>query len=160
MTDVSQNPGYFSGSYGASGTGLPLLGGLMTISELKAGEIDHALAIAIPDTSADAVTPPAQRGDGQTTGASAIPEGTHLRIDPSLDLSTLNLTPTGLAIARAAQRYGIVVRDTSSVVTFYAEDPHPTGSDPYGRIFGGQWPMDVLAGFPWDHLQVVAPPGA
>ncbi|MBV9213183.1 MAG: hypothetical protein JOZ25_06005 [Actinobacteria bacterium] len=157
MTNVSTNPGYFPGNLGASGTSLPLLGGLMTIHELQAGQINHALAVALPNTAAGTVTWPAQRGDGGTTGPTAIPEGTHFRIDPSVDLSSLNLTPTGLAIARAAQKYGFVVRDTSGCFVFYAEDPTSTGSDPYGQIFGGQWPNQVLQNFPWDHLQVVSP---
>lgn len=157
MTGVSANPGYFPGNLGASGTSLPLLGGLMTIRELQAGRIDHALAVALPNTAAGTFTWPAQRGDGRTTGPAAIPEGTHFRIDPSVDLSKLNLTPTGLVIARAAQKYGFVVRDTGGCFVFYAEDPVTIGADPYGQIFGGQYPNQVLQGFPWDRLQVVAP---
>ena len=160
MTGVSSNPGYFHGRYGSSGTGVSLLGGLITIRELEARRIDHALAIAIPNTSAEKIVWPARRGDGRTTGPTAIPQGSHFRIDPSLDLTALDMHPAGLAIARAAQRYGMVVRDTSSNITFYAEDPQPTGSDPYGRIFEGRYPNEVLRGFPWDRLQVVAPRGA
>ena len=43
-------------------------------------------------------------------------------------------------MAVAAQRYGIVVRDGAGAVTFYAEDPTPTGRNPFlGRsgLFGG-----------------------
>jgi hypothetical protein len=157
MTGVSRNPGYFPTPFGGSGTSLSLLGGLMTIKELESGRIDHALALSIPTTAAGVFTWPAQRGDGKTTGSDAIPEGTHFRIDPSLDVTKLGLTPTGLAMARAAQKYGIVIRDTAGVVVFYAEDPITTGSNPYGRIFGGKYPHQVLRGFPWQHLQVVAP---
>jgi hypothetical protein len=160
MTRFSESPGYFSDSYGASGTGLSLLGGLMTIKEMQAGTIDHALALAIPNTAADEIVWPAQRGDGHTTGPTAIPEGTHFRIDPSLDLARLNLPPLALAMARAAQKYGIIVRDTSACVTFFGEDPHTANGDPYGGIFGGQHPNQLLRAFPWDSLQVVAPRGA
>lgn len=159
MTDVSSNPGYFPNPYGASATSLPLLGGLMTIRELEAGQIDHALALAVPNTAAGSFTWPAQRGDGRTAGPDGIPEGTHLRIDPSLDLARLNLSPLALAMARAAQRYGIIIRDTAGCVVFYGEDPIATPGDPYGRIFGGDYPNRLLGGFPWGHLQVVAPPG-
>jgi hypothetical protein len=129
----------------------------MTIKELQAGQIDHALAFGIPNTATN-FRWPAQRGDGHTTGSAAVPQGTHFRIDPSVDLTKLGLTPLGLVIARAAQKYGFVVRDTSGCVTVYAEDPGTTGSDPYGQLFGGRWPFEVLAGFPWDRLQVVAHP--
>jgi hypothetical protein len=156
MTNVSTNPGYLPSPYGGSGTSLALMGGLMTIRELQAGRIDHALALAIPNTATSIVWP-AQRGDGRTTGPSAIPEGTHFRIDPSVDVTKLGLAPAGLAIARAAQKYGFIVRDTSGNVTFYGEDPRPLGGDPYGQIFGGRYPSQVLEGFPWDRLQVVAP---
>ena len=45
-----------------------------------------------------------------------------------------------LTVARAIQRYGMVVRDVSSVPGFFAEDPTPTGSNPYGQIFQGLSP--------------------
>ena len=158
MSNVSSDPGFFPGGFGASGTSLPLLGGLMTIAELEAGQIDHALALALPTTAAGTFTWPAQRSDGRTTGPSAIPEGTRFRIDPSLDLNRLGLSPVARAMARAAQRYGIIVRDGASNITFYAEDPSPTGANPYGRLFRNRYPNDVLRGFPWDRLEVVAPP--
>jgi hypothetical protein len=156
MTSVSTNPGYFASPYGATATSLPLLGGLMTIEELKKGEINHALALAIPNTRVGAVTWPAQREDGKVDGPRTIPEGTHFRIDPSIDLTKLGLSRTGLVIARAAQKYGIVVRDTSGCVTFYAEDPVASWNI-YPWLFEWQYPSDVLGGFPWKSLQVVAP---
>lgn len=160
MTNVSSNPGYFPNPYGASGTSLPLLAGLMTSAEIQSGTIDHALAMALPLTASGTPTWPAQRSDGRTTGPTAIPEGTHFRIDPTLDLSTLRLSPTGLAIARAAQRYGFIVRDGAACVEFYAEDPTTQASSPYGPLFGRLYPDEVLAGFPWNRLQVVAPPSS
>jgi hypothetical protein len=159
MTGVSRNPGYFPNPLGATATSLPLLGGLMTIKELQAGRVDHALALGIPNTAAGEVRWPAQRGDGRTSGPGAIPQGTHFRIDPNLDLSRLNLSPLGLTVARAAQRYGIVVRDTAGCVVFYAEDPIATPGRPYDAIFRGQYPHQALGGFPWEHLQVVVPRG-
>jgi hypothetical protein len=157
MTNVSTNPGYFSGSFGATATGIPQLGGLITVNELSRGRIDHALAIGIPNTAAGTFTWPAQRTDGRLTGADAIPEGTRFRIDAGVDLSSLHLTPAGLAIARAVQRYGMVVRDTAGCVIFTAEDPVAMGVNPYPRLFGGLYPSDVLHGFPWHALRVVAP---
>jgi hypothetical protein len=158
MTNVSSDPGIFPDGFGATGTSLPLLGGLITIDELQAGRIDHALALALPTTAAGTFTWPAQRSDGRTTGPSAVPEGTRFRIDPSLDLDTLDLSPVALTMARAAQRYGIVVRDGAGNVTFYAEDPTPTGTNPYGRLFRNRYPNEVLRAFPWERLEVVAPP--
>src|SRR3954452_136790 len=123
LSHASSNPGFFPAPFGATGTGLPLIGGLIRVSELRAGRIDHALSLAIPETKAYDFVWPAQRSDGGSTQPDAIPEGTRLRIDPRLDLRTLGLPPVGLAIAKAAQRYGILVRDQAGAVTFYGEDP-------------------------------------
>src|SRR4051794_35685062 len=43
LSHVSSNPGYFDYPYGATASGLPLIGGLIGIGELTAGRIDHAL---------------------------------------------------------------------------------------------------------------------
>ena len=158
LTGVSSNPGFFPAPFGASASGLPLLGGLVRIGELEAGRIDHALAMAVPMTAIGRFTWPAQRGDGRSTAADAIPEGTRFRIDPRLNLTKLRLSPVALTMARAAQRYGIIVRDGANNVAFYAEDPVTTGSNPYPRLFGGRYANEVLRGFPWRRLQVVAPP--
>jgi hypothetical protein len=160
MPDVSTNPGYFRGSYGATGTSLPLLGGLMRTSELRARRIDHALAIAVPDVTASTVVWPAQRTDGVGTSATSIPEGTRFRIPASVDVSRLGLSPTVAAMALAAQRYGMIVRDRAGQVVFYGEDPSPSGIDPYPSFFG-TWNMrEALKAFPWRKLQVVAPTAA
>jgi hypothetical protein len=136
-----------------------VIGGLIRLDEWKGGEIDHALAMAIPDIKRNAIVWPATRSDGDYGGLNAIPMGTRLRIDPALDVESLSMSPAGKMIARAAQRYGIVIRDhADGAVTFYGEDPAPTGADPYPQIFNGQSPNEVLRGFPWDRLQVLAVP--
>jgi hypothetical protein len=158
MRNVSTNPGYFNGtqwSWGASATSLPLVGGLITPAELAAGHIDHALAIALPQTRAKSWTLPAQRTDGFVTASDSIPEGARFRLDPSLDLTSMNLPRLTLILAQAAQRYGIIVRDKSGVVTFYAQDPTPTGTNPYPALFGTPWPSGPLATFPWSKLQLL-----
>lgn len=159
MTGVSGNPGYLVAPFGATATSLPLLGGLMRISELQAGSIDHALALAIPESLKGQFVWPAQRTDGASTQPNAIPEGTRLRIDPNLDVTKLGLSSLGLSMAKAAQRYGIIVRDHSGAVSFYGEDPTPLGgTNPYVALYHGKYPDQVLAKFPWSSLQVVAPP--
>jgi hypothetical protein len=162
MNHVSRNPGYFDDphDWGGSATSLALLGGLMRISELRAGHIDHALALAIPAAAKGRFVYPAQRGDGVDTSPNAIPEGARLRLDPKLNINALHLPPTTRMMALAAQRYGIIVRDQSGSVSFYAEDPTTTGSDPYGGthgLFDGLSPHDLLNDFPWSHLEVISP---
>jgi hypothetical protein len=155
MSGVSRDAGYFPDPVGATGSGLPLLGGLIRIDEVRAGVIDHALALAIPAAKAGQYLWPAQRTDGTSTEPDAIPEGTRFRLDPSLNLDALGLQPAARAIARAAQKYGIVVRDVAGAVSFYSEDPGPTGSNPYPALYGNLTADQLLAGFPWGSLRVV-----
>jgi hypothetical protein len=158
MTNVSQNPGYFSGplkTWGATATSLASTGGLISPAELQSGVINHALAMAIPLVRKGWFAAPAQRTDGSDASTDSVPEGAHFRIDPTLDLDSLNLPPITLMLARAAQKYGIIVRDKSATVTFYGEDPTPFGASPYRTLFDNQYPYQFLASFPWSHLQLL-----
>jgi hypothetical protein len=160
MRNVSSNPGYFPSPYGATATSLPLLGGLMRTTELAAHRIHHALAIGVPKVRAGRFVWPAQRTDGVSTALTSIPEGTRFRLPADLDLDSLGLPAAVRAMARAVQRYGMVVRDRAGSVVFYAEDTRPSGVWPYGSIFGTPWldANNALRGFPWSRLQVVASP--
>ena len=145
--------------WGSTASSLALAGGLITLEDLQRHEINHALAISVPHVRAGVYTLPARRTDGNSSNGQALPEGAHMRLDPTLDLTALNLPPLTLMIAQAAQRYGIIVRDSSPVVAFYAQDPTPTGSEPYagpGGYFEGRRPDELLASFPWKHLVLLA----
>jgi hypothetical protein len=168
IENVSRSPGYYTtdswpglsnSQWGASASSLPLVAGLMRTDELRAGHIDHAVSLAIPVARRNVFSWPAQRTDGRSDDANAIPEGAHFRLDPTLDLSTLNLPRMTRIMAEAAQRYGMIVTDqTGQAVGFAAEDPTPTGNDPYygtNGLFDGHWPSELLAQFPWEHLQLL-----
>jgi hypothetical protein len=162
MDDVSRNPGYFTHSgktsgWGATATGLPLLGGLVTFADLRRGYINHALAIAIPQTQLAKYTWPAQRTDGNAVapGIWEIPEGMRFRLDPHLNIAALHLPKIDQMLARAAQRYGIVVRDRAGSVVFYGQDPVTQPVNPWPALFDNQYPNQVLAQFPWSHLQAL-----
>lgn len=189
IDNVSGNPGYYSplawngamSIWGASGTSLPLVAGTMTLAELRSGEINHALAMSIPDPRAGVAAWPAQRSDG-TGSAAELPEGAHLRLNPRLDIPAMHLPRIVEMMALAAQRYGIIVRDqTHADIGFFAEDPAPFGakphtpSDPYygafrdsngtldpvhgmpdaHALFDGMWPSTFFRYFPWRSLQVL-----
>lgn len=144
--------------WGVSASSLPVVGGLMMINELKRLQIPHILALAIPDPREHVWSWPAQRTDGQSTDPASLPEGARLRLDPKLNIAALHLPPLTRAMAIAAQRYGIVVRDTSGVISFYAQDPTPTGTEPYfarNGVFRGLNPRQLMASFPWQHLEVL-----
>jgi len=144
--------------WGASASSLSIAGGLITLEDLEKGTINHALAIAVPNTREGVYASPAERTDGGSTEASSLPEGAHLRLNPSLNLAALHLPHFTLMLAEAAQRYGIFVRDTASNVAFYGQDPTPTGANPYAGAdgyYGGESPEQLLAAFPWSDLQLL-----
>lgn len=153
-------PGLSAPNWGATASSLPVAGGVIRIGELRRGRIGHALAMNVPVARAGAFSWPAQRSDG-IGPESALPEGARLRLDPSLDLEALDLPPLTLAIAAAAQRFGIVVRDqtgSGNAIAFFGEDPRPRQPDPYrdpGGLFESSSPADLLADFPWDRLEVL-----
>ena len=160
IQNVSASPGIIPSPLGATATGLPWVGGLMSISELQAGSIDHALAFVVPHPAAYKYVWPAQRTDGD--GAqTAIPEGTRFRLPAGLNIDALGLSPVATMMAKAVQRYGMILHDKGGAVGFFAEDPTQYTSkgatNPYPALFGGQAPDKVLAGFPWSQLEAVSP---
>jgi hypothetical protein len=161
---ASTNPGYYTGgawpgatrNWGATTSGLPAIGGTILLDDLRAGRIDHALALSVPSTRAGVFAWPAQRTDG-TGAAGALPEGARLRLDPTLDVRSLGLPRVTRMIALAAQRYGIVVRgQADDAISFLGENPSQFAVDPYRMYFQGRTPQALLARFPWDRLQVMA----
>jgi len=178
---VSTDPGYYrnvtgpggtqieQASWGATASSLPIAAGLITLSDLASGHIDHAIAMLVPKAAANVFYCPAQRTDGWDTSGDAIPEGAHFRLDPTLNLATIPMPPITRMVAQAAQTYGLIVDDQTGVtVGFRAQDPTPLMRaglpNPYASYFTdpttGQYemPTQFLASFPWSHLQLLAPP--
>jgi hypothetical protein len=158
LSHVARGPGVFPQgiSWGASATGLPLVGGLITPQELRRGEIPHALALSIPAARYAWYSQPAQRTDGQSLCAHSPPEGARFRLDPTLDVASLHLPRVVALLARAAQRYGIVVRDRGGSVAFYAQNASSLpGGNPYPALFEGQAPWQLLRSFPWSRLELL-----
>jgi hypothetical protein len=161
ITSVSRSHGVFPAPYGLSASGLSYLGGTIKAHELQSGHIDHVIAVNVVETTAGQQVAPADRNDGKSTSSIAIPEGTRFRLDPTVDVTQLDLSPVALTIARALQRYGMVVTDTSGAVVLMAEDAQPFLAagipDPYVALFAGAPSYEVLNGMPWSRLQVVPP---
>jgi hypothetical protein len=173
MRRVSTSPGHYSNAswnglprsdgwnWGSTASSLPVIAGTVTIDELRRGRIDHALALAVPTPCARSFSWPAQRTDGTSNAPDCMPEGAHLRLDPSLDLAKLELPPITRMLAEAAQRYGMIVRDRTgegNATSFFAEDPAPTGTDPYngpGGFYGGLRPWKFLPQFPWESVRLL-----
>jgi len=180
MFNVSQDPGYYrnianplggwteQSTWGVTASGLPVVGGLITLADLSAGQINHAIAMMVPQSAKGAFVFPALRTDGTDASSNAIPEGARFRLPPTLDLSTIPMPPLTREIAVAAQRYGLIVNDqTGATVGFRAEDPTPVmrqgAPNPYTNYYTtatGQYeaPNQLLAYFPWSSLELIAPP--
>lgn len=154
---AGNTPADFSGvftydhSWGIRAVGCGVLGGLITLQDLRdvhaGGTINHAITIAQPLTTGG-YFPPAVRADGNSTGnpVSTIPsgypsagtanpaygkdqisEGHRFAFPPTVDLSTCTY-PLARALTEAIRDYGMYVMDTSGYVAFYIEDPRTLGS--------------------------------
>ncbi|QGJ94881.1 minor tail protein [Gordonia phage Stormageddon] len=94
----------------------PSAGGLIRAHELGKCYIPHALCISIPASSLKlGFVWPAAAEDSQTnlTYSGQVPMGSFFAIPASVDLSTLGLSPEGLALAECLQKYGMYVGDQS-----------------------------------------------
>ena len=102
-------------AFASRGAGVPYLAGLVRPCEIARERIDHALAFAYDSPSSRHVYP-ATKSDGSGSGIGAVPEGTRLQLDPRLTgsrLRRLGCRGPCLTIARALQRYGMYVIDSS-----------------------------------------------
>jgi hypothetical protein len=145
-------------SWNVTASSASMIAGVITREDLRRGRIDHALAIAAPDTARGHWLWPAQRTDGGSTDPGALPEGAHLRLDPRLDVDRLAAAPLVWMMARAAQRYGIVVRDRTFDRTIFYTDRRAGQTDLAAPLLGGAWPSSALRAFPWGRLQMLDAP--
>ena len=68
-------------NWGAAATSLSIAGGLIRLEDLEKGQINHALAMAIPTAWRGLCLP--RRADRRVVHrTAALPEGAHLRLDP------------------------------------------------------------------------------
>ena len=131
--------------------GVPVLAGLIMYDEVMAGEIKHKLSCASRYAAYREFVYPASWTDGFTKGG--IPEGAVIRLDPELDLSQLDLTKEELVIAKALQKYGMVVVDIAQGQPIYAEGlwGHP-GKSWEGKL--REWDGGISS-IPYKYYQVM-----
>jgi len=141
----------------ARASGFGLLGGLVLPEELNKGAIRHALVFSYPYTRSHVKVRPATESASGSDRSDALPMGTRLRLDPSLDLSTLQLSSAERAVAQALQVYGMYLGDTGPNITLYAVGAQSFNKNPYPE-FPAPAPYVPLDGIPLDRLQVIEPP--
>jgi hypothetical protein len=115
---VTTGTGAHAADAGVTGAGTSLLAGLITPQDVASGAINHALRIGTPINSSQ-YRLPATSSDGSLSGG--IPEGSLIRLDPSLDLSQSGLTGFALMLARALQRYGAYDGDNGGSLAVSAQ---------------------------------------
>lgn len=82
-------PGFLApGRVSARGSGLPLFAGLILPEEIRAGRIDHALAISVPAPAQRVYVQPASSTDG-VGRITSLPEGARLRLKRSVTLRSI-----------------------------------------------------------------------
>lgn len=165
ITNLTTSNGIFPVNTGTSATGIAAAGGSVGILEAQDGVIDHALYLSIVyPRRYDQFSYPANRSDGfiQTGDGyginteDALMEGQRVRLDPTLNLATLGLSPFGLMLAKALQKYGAIVGDKTGAVEFEGESPRPYLQrglpNPWDAILGSQ---NIYQNFPWNRLQAI-----
>jgi hypothetical protein len=108
---------------GTRASGASSLGGLITGENLKAGKIDHALAIAADNGNLMAkIVYPAVTGDNgwQTAYKGSLPMGTHLGI-PKSTAKPAGLSSIGSMVFDAFQNYGGYLLDRTGGFAIFAE---------------------------------------
>lgn len=120
------------------------MAGRVRAEELAAGQINHALFVAVDCTNGQVVYPAANGHGGQACSAIGQPDtgapamGQHLRLNYSdAEINALNAPPWRKVIYRAMARYGMFIGDTGTANLVQIE----TESDYMYSSFGrpGRW---------------------
>jgi hypothetical protein len=118
--EVMAQPWYLA--HGARACGFPLVAGLIRPEEIKAGAIEHALVVAYPGILKFKYQSPASTSSGIGVDSNGIPCGGRIQFDPSVDVTKLGLSPAGVIVMKALQKYGAYVGDYSGALSLYADN--------------------------------------
>ena len=144
----------------STGSGASRLAGVIHVAEIRQGEIPHALALQADNVCANVFRPPALKTDGHSSRSDCIPEGARVRLDPEVDLASLELAPAVRMVARAMQVYGgYIVDNGGAPLSVSFELDTNASKDSIGSVYllaGLNMDYDPLRGVPWNRLQVLA----
>lgn len=156
IQNVSKSDGVFPGTFGTTATSLPFLGGQITAEELQRGEIRHAIGFSLVEAEHhNLFVWPAHRSDGWNPDKvpNRIKEGQRFRLNPAINIDSLNLHPVAKIIAKAAQKYGFVVWDKAGAISLRTQNAISYPTNPYPALFNKVPSYEVLKGFPWNEIQ-------
>jgi hypothetical protein len=132
--------------------GVPAIAGLIRYDEVLSGEIKHKLSCATRFAAKQTFVYPASWSDGFVEGG--IPEGAVIQLDPNLDLKQFELTKEEIIVAKAIQKYGMVIVDIAQGQPIYAEGlwGHPDKSWE-GKL--REWKKQGIAAIPYKHYRIL-----
>lgn len=139
---------------GAVAAGFAALGGVIRPEEIAQGHIDHALSLATPLAKARTFACPASHTDGKSTDPNAIPEGARVQLDPTFNVDATKWPTWQKVVAKALQKYGAYVTDTSDSLLLRGESTINRGYPAWtlaGVPNGGS-----LSKIPWDKMRVLS----
>lgn len=110
MWDMRKQQVLPPGQTSANAAGLPILPGLYNRNDAKNKEIKHALSFILPHIQ-NAYIRPASHTDGRMNDPNYMPMGTRIRLKKTVNLSRFQ--GQARILARAMQRYGLILSDTS-----------------------------------------------
>jgi hypothetical protein len=119
--------------------------GVISVADIQSGVISHALRYSVSTDIAKSPGSTWQQNipwpnthedyNGPSMYTGYLVYGSTIGIPQSVNLSNLGLSPGGLLLAKALQKYGAIMRDTGGTdqVTFYA-DPAEANSTLVGQM--------------------------
>lgn len=151
----------WGGTGSSTAAGASRLGGVVRLSELEAGRIEHALVMSIDNSCTTEFWPPAIKTDGNSTREDCTPQGARLQLDPTISLAEIpGITRGELTVARALQEYGVYVIDKGGgpMGIGFELAADATGANAPGALYvanGFSWDYFDMPRIPWSRLRVL-----
>jgi len=137
------NFGRGDGCNGADAGDMPIAPLLLTLEDLNAGKVDHALRFTISNNRirTGVYVHPATHIGGPTGGADTLPYGARLRLRADYDLTTLP-SDAARAVAKALQTYGMFLADGGNIyVSATTEASNAIGNSVLGALTPSDFEM-------------------
>lgn len=126
---------------------------VLRYDEVDSGTIDHMLELFVNTARMEHVFPMTGHENHGTWDRDAPPEGTRIRIMPSVDINSYDLSPAAKVIATALQRYGAVIGDqTGGPATIGVENTILSGR---GDLWASVLTADALDEIPFADFEVI-----
>ncbi|MFT3766845.1 MAG: hypothetical protein QM820_15210 [Minicystis sp.] len=116
------------GCTSADAGGFPIAGLLVTADEVAAGDVPHAVRFILPNNRIRGgnvyVRPATHTTSATSGGANAPPYGVRFRLRADYPLT--NLSTGARVVAKAMQKYGIILSDGGNIALTFANDQFTT----------------------------------